>query len=73
MTPMVADIIAIGNLYGLSTTTRLGDTTYGINSTAGRAVYDASLTGTTFTIFDSGGNDTINYSFGGLGSGTETS
>jgi len=62
VTPMVADIIAIGQLYGLSTTTRLGDTTYGFNSNAGRAVYDANLWGTTYTIFDSGGVDTIDYS-----------
>jgi serralysin len=63
VTPMVADIIAIGQLYGLSTTTRTGDTTYGFNSTAGRAVYDANLhSNTAYTIFDSGGTDTLNYS-----------
>ena len=42
-TPMVADIAAIELLYGLSTTTRSGNTTYGFNSTAGRDVYNASL------------------------------
>ena len=42
LTPMVADILAMQRLYGLSTTTRTGDTTYGFNTNAG-GVYDASL------------------------------
>ncbi len=42
VTPMVADILAMQQLYGLSTTTRTGDTTYGYNTNAG-GVYDASL------------------------------
>lgn len=63
LTPMVADIVAVAQLYGLSTTTRLGDTTYGFNSTAGRAIYDASLySGYAYTIFDSAGTDTLDYS-----------
>ena len=62
VTPMVADIIAIGNLYGLRRRPASATRLTGYNSTAGRAVYDANLSGTTFTIFDSGGNDTINYS-----------
>ncbi len=62
-TPMGADIVAIGNLYGLSETTRLGDTTYGFGSNAGRAVFDAGIhTGSAYTIFDNGGTDTLNYS-----------
>ena len=43
LTPMVADGIAVANLYGTNTLTRTGDTTYGFNSTAGQAVYDATL------------------------------
>ena len=63
VTPMVADVIAMGQLYGLSTTTRTGNTIYGFNSTAGRAVYDASQNpGVAYTIFDSGGVDTLDYS-----------
>ena len=62
-TPMLADIVAIGRLYGLSTTTRLGDTTYGFNSTAGNATYNATLyTNIAYTLFDSGGIDTLDYS-----------
>ena len=63
MTPQVADIIAMGNLYGLSTTTRLGDTTYGFNNTSGRTAFDAVLNpNVAYTIFDSGGIDTLDYS-----------
>ena len=61
-TPMVADILAMQKLYGLSTTTRTGDTTYGYNSNAG-GIYDASLYGSAaYTIFDSGGSDTLDFS-----------
>jgi serralysin len=63
VTPMMADIVAMQTLYGLSTTTRTGDTIYGFHSTAGRAVYDASANPTVgYTIFDSGGTDTLDYS-----------
>ena len=63
LTPMDADILAVGQLYGLSTTTRTGDTTYGFNSNAGRDAFNASLfPGAAYTIFDSGGNDTLDYS-----------
>jgi hypothetical protein len=65
VTPMVADILAMQTLYGLSTTTRTGNTTYGDNATLETAgtVYDASAyPRAEFTIFDSGGNDTIDYS-----------
>ena len=62
-TPQVADIIAMGNLYGLSTTTRLGDTTYGFNNNSGRDAFDAVLNpNVAYTIFDSGGIDTLDYS-----------
>lgn len=63
LTPMVADIVAMQDLYGLSTTTRTGDTTYGFNSNAGNSIYDAATMGSlAYTIFDSGGNDTLDYS-----------
>ncbi len=63
MTPQVADVLAMSMLYGLSTTTRTGDTTYGFNSNAGRAIFDANQFATgSYTIFDSGGIDTLNYS-----------
>ncbi|QIL01820.1 hypothetical protein G7078_02810 [Sphingomonas sinipercae] len=63
VTPQVADIIAMGNLYGLSTTTRTGNTTYGFNNTSGRAAFDAALhPNYSYTIFDNGGVDTLDYS-----------
>lgn len=63
VTPMVADIVAMQDIYGLSTTTRTGDTTYGFNSNAGNQIYDAASMGAlAYTIFDSGGNDTLDYS-----------
>src|SRR5262249_54242568 len=40
MTPMIADILAVENLYG-APTTRAGDTVYGFHSTAG-SMYDFS-------------------------------
>jgi Ca2+-binding RTX toxin-like protein len=65
VTPMQADIVAMQSLYGLSTTTRSGDTVYGDNSNAG-GIYDAlAYPGVTYTIFDSGGNDTIDFSRAG--------
>ncbi len=63
ITPMIADIEAISSLYGVSTTTRLGDTTYGFGNTSGRAVYDPSFGRVVaYTVFDSGGIDTLDYS-----------
>ncbi len=62
-TPMVADILAMSQLYGLSTTTRLGNTTYGFNSNASNDVYNATLyPRIAYTVFDSGGTDTLDYS-----------
>lgn len=64
MGPQVADYIAIQDMYGASTTTRDGDTTYGFDSTAGNVIFDAEngfSNPTTFTIFDTGGTDTMNY------------
>jgi hypothetical protein len=67
VTPMVADIVAIQQLYGLSTTTRSGNTTYGYNSNAGNQIYNANvgtggITNVALTIFDTGGTDTLDYS-----------
>jgi Ca2+-binding RTX toxin-like protein len=59
-TPMLADIVAIQSLYGTAVT-RTADDTYSFNK-------NATNTGTDFTpglvatIYDSGGNDTINVS-----------
>jgi serralysin len=62
VTPMVADILAMQQLYGLSTTTRTGDTTYGYHSNAG-GIYNASLyPDVAYTIYDSGGTDTLDFS-----------
>ena len=63
ITPMVGDGIAVSNLYGTATQTRTGDTTYGFNNTSGRDVYSAALFATiSYTVFDSGGIDTLDYS-----------
>jgi len=65
VTPMAADILAMQQLYGLSTSTRAGDTTYGFNSNAG-TIYDAAqYPRVAYTIFDAGGNDTLDFSRSG--------
>jgi serralysin len=62
LTPMEGDIVAMQALYGLSTTTRTGDTIYGFGTNAGVPVFDPSLyPSAALTIFDNGGNDTIDY------------
>ena len=63
VTPMNGDIVAMDILYGLSTTTRTGNTRYGFNSNADRDVFHADLyPNVAYTIFDSGGVDTLDYS-----------
>lgn len=62
VTPMVADILAVQQMYGLSTTSRNGNTTYGFNSDAGNPYNAAVLFNVAYTIFDTGGTDTMNYS-----------
>ena len=63
VSPQLADIIAMGNLYGLSATTRLGDTTYGFNNNSGRDIFNAAVNpAVSYTVFDSGGVDTLDYS-----------
>ena len=62
VTPMQADILAMQQLYGLSSTDHAGDTVYGYHSNAG-GVYDASAyPSVALTIYDSDGNDTLDYS-----------
>ena len=71
VSPMIADIIAIQNLYGGSNTTRPGNTIYGVGSDTGGyldLVFDqwASETGNRdlvfgITIYDSDGTDTLDF------------
>ena len=63
VTPQMADIYAVGSIYGAATTTRAGDTVYGFNSNAG-AVFSFSgySQAPALTIYDSGGNDTLDCS-----------
>jgi serralysin len=63
LSPMTADIIASNMAYGTSTTTRTGNTTYGFNNNSGRATFDAAANPNVgYTIVDSGGIDTLDYS-----------
>ncbi|RVV97625.1 hypothetical protein EKE94_13930 [Mesobaculum littorinae] len=75
ITAMMADIVAIQDLYGASTVTS-GNTVWGVGSTLPQGYlteYFGSLSGrptnsyddgpVTFTIFDNGGVDTVNLSF----------
>ncbi len=62
-TPQVHDIAAVQRIYGVDTTTRTGDTTYGFNSNAGKAAFDLTKNPTpVFTIWDAGGVDTLDLS-----------
>ncbi len=68
VTPMIADIIAIQNLYGAPTDINAGDTVYGYESNVGgylgqlfaQVTEDFSLDWpVTLTIYDTGGSDTL--------------
>ena len=63
-TPMVHDILAIQDIYGVETTTRTGDTVYGFNSNTDRPeIYDFSINELpVLAIWDAGGNDTLDFS-----------
>ncbi|HEV2746726.1 MAG TPA: M10 family metallopeptidase [Allosphingosinicella sp.] len=65
-TPMVHDIAVIQNKYGADMTTRTGDTTYGFNATADVTNPAMSFVSnerlTMFSIWDAGGNDTLDLS-----------
>ena len=65
ISPMVADVLAVHNLYGTPTSVQAGNTTYGYNSNAGGYLNDlASLSGPGWgmTVVDSNGNDTLDFS-----------
>ena len=63
MTPQLADIVAVQDLYGAATTSRTGDTIYGFHSNAGQLFSFANYkTAPALTIFDSGGIDTLDCS-----------
>lgn len=65
-TPMLNDIMAIQAMYGVETTTRTGDTTYGFNSTLSTVsggIYDFTQnTHAIMCLFDSSGTDTLDLS-----------
>ena len=63
-TANVHDIAAIQRIYGADTTTRNGDTVYGFNTTeAANGTYDlANNLYPVFTIWDTGGEDTLDLS-----------
>ncbi len=67
LTPMLADIVAITDLYGAGGTTHTGDTVYGYNNNTnntnfGAAVLDDQGTNYALTIVDDGGTDTLDLS-----------
>ena len=63
VTPMLADVLAMSQLYGLSTTTRTGNTVYGFKLHRRPDVFNAALyPNIAYTIIDSGGTDTLDYS-----------
>ena len=65
-TPMLNDVMAIQSIYGTSTTTRTDNTVYGFSCTItgpSASIFDFSINqNPILTIFDSGGNDTLNLS-----------
>ncbi|QNU45076.1 M10 family metallopeptidase C-terminal domain-containing protein [Mixta calida] len=62
--PLLHDIAAIQRLYGANMTTRTGNTVYGFDSNSGRDYYSASSSSDVliFSVWDAGGNDTLNFS-----------
>jgi Peptidase M10 serralysin C terminal len=61
-TPAMADILAMGTLYGFKSNHE-GDTVYGFGNNTGQAAFDFSRTETAnFTIYDTGGTDTLDAS-----------
>lgn len=64
ITPMVADIVAIQELYGTPASIRTGATIYGNNSNAGgylETFFDSNQTAA-MTIYDNGGTDLFDFS-----------
>ena len=61
-TPAMADILAMGTLYGFREN-HASDTTYGFGNNTGQSAFDFSLTDpASFTIYDTSGTDTIDAS-----------
>jgi serralysin len=61
-TPMLFDMYAAQQIYGVNSATRSGNTVYGFNTNAG-SLYDFSTNvNASFTIWDGGGIDTIDAS-----------
>ncbi|NMG32325.1 M10 family metallopeptidase C-terminal domain-containing protein [Aromatoleum evansii] len=71
-TPMLSDVLAIQSMYGADRTTRSGDTTYGFGANvtgAMAAILDFTRNPhPVLTIYDAGGNDTLNLSGWSTGS-----
>ena len=67
MGPSLADIVAMHSIYGANTTFNSGNNVYGRNATAG-SLYDFANYSTTpaFTIYDTGGSDTLDASGYGM-------
>ncbi|MCA3413913.1 MAG: M10 family metallopeptidase C-terminal domain-containing protein [Roseomonas sp.] len=63
MGPSLADIVAMHSMYGANTSFNSGNSVYGRNATAG-SLYDFANYSTTpaFTIYDTGGSDTLDAS-----------
>lgn len=66
-TPLVHDIYALQKMYGVDTTTRTGDTTYGFNASqdlAERSAFriDPNELAPVFAVWDAGGADTLDLS-----------
>jgi serralysin len=63
MGPSLADIVAVQSIYGANTSFNSGNSVYGRNATAG-SLYDFAnySTAPAFTIYDTGGSDTLDAS-----------
>lgn len=62
-TPLLFDILAIQDIYGPDMTTRLGETVYGFNATAGSDAFDFTVNqAPVVAIWDAGGEDTLDLS-----------
>ncbi len=64
LTPMIADIVAIQDLYGVPLEAQSGDTTYGLTGTTGTYLDSLFVENALVaaTLFDTGGHDTIDMS-----------
>ena len=62
-TPLLHDVMAIQAVYGADMTTRTGDTVYGYNSNTNSPIFDFTQNEhPILTIWDAGGNDTLDLS-----------